>query len=114
MEQRADSHGVDRPGVFRRRRHVWPRRGGRPRRELRGAGRRQAEIAAQLLRGQRPSPTEAGTNVYRFDARQILRSGLDATRLPPGSDIAFAEPSVWQTYRGYIVGAVGVLACRRG
>ena len=73
-------------------------------------GQRQAEIAAQLLRGQRPSPTDAGTNVYRFDARQIRRWGLDARRLPPGSDIAFAEPSVWQTYRGYIVAALGVLA----
>jgi signal transduction histidine kinase len=73
-------------------------------------GRRQAEIGAQLLRGERPAPDEGGTNVYRFDARQLRRWNLDAGKLPSGSVLAFEEPSVWQHYRAYIVGAVILLA----
>jgi signal transduction histidine kinase len=73
-------------------------------------GARQAEIGARLLRGERPAPEETGTNVYRFDARQLRRFGLDAGRLPPGSTVLFDEPSAWQLYRGYVVAAVVLLA----
>ena len=73
-------------------------------------GSRQAEIGARLLRGEQPAPDETGTNVYRFDARQFRRWNLDAGRLPLGSLVVFDEPSVWQQYRAYIVGAVILLA----
>ena len=73
-------------------------------------GSRQAEIGARLLRGEQPAPDETGTNVYRFDARQLQRWNLDAGRLPLGSLVVFDEPSVWQHYRVYIVGAVILLA----
>jgi signal transduction histidine kinase len=72
-------------------------------------GARQAEIGARLLAGERPALDESGTSVYRFDARQLRRFHLDTRQLPPGSAVLFDEPSVWQEYRGYIVGAVGLL-----
>jgi signal transduction histidine kinase len=75
-----------------------------------GHGRRQAEIGIQLLRGERPVPDEKGVNVYRFDARQLRRFGLDSRNLPPGSTVLFDEPSAWEIYRGYIVAAVILLA----
>lgn len=75
-----------------------------------GQGRRQAEIGIQLLRGERPAPDETGMNTYRFDARQLRRFDLDQRNLPPGSTVLFDQPSVWQLYRGYIVGAVILLA----
>ena len=73
-------------------------------------GRRAAELAARMLRGERPPMADTETNVYRFDARQLRRWGLDARRLPPGSVLLFGEPSLWQAYRGWVVGAVVVLA----
>jgi len=73
-------------------------------------GRRAAELAVRMLRGERPPPEEADTNVFRFDARQLGRWGLDARRLPPGSVLLFAEPSLWQTYRGWVMAAGVVLA----
>jgi signal transduction histidine kinase len=75
-----------------------------------GQGRRQAEIGIQLLRGERPAPDETGMNTYRFDARQLRRFNLDRRNLPPGSTVLFDQPSAWQLYRGYIVGAVILLA----
>jgi len=75
-----------------------------------GQGRRQAEIGIQLLRGERPAPDETGTSTYRFDARQLRRFNLDKRNLPPGSTLLFDQPSAWQLYRGYIVGAVILLA----
>jgi len=56
-------------------------------------GSRQAEIGARLLRGEQPASDETGTNVYRFDARQLQRWNLDAGRLPLGSLVVFDEPS---------------------
>ena len=62
-----------------------------------------------MLRGERPPSHGDGTNVYRFDARQLHRWGLDAERLPAGSVVLFDEPSIWQTYRAYLVGAAALL-----
>ncbi|HEY3064951.1 MAG TPA: ATP-binding protein [Methylomirabilota bacterium] len=73
-------------------------------------GRRGAEIAAMMLRGERPPPIEPDTLAYRFDARQLRRFGLDARRLPPGSAIEFERPSLWRAYRGYLVAAAALLA----
>ena len=75
-----------------------------------GHGRRQAEIAIQMLGGERPVPDETGMNTYRFDARQLRRFNLDRRNLPPGSTLLFDQPSAWQQYRVYIVGAVILLA----
>jgi signal transduction histidine kinase len=73
-------------------------------------GRRGAEIAARVLRGERPPPIEGrDTLSYRFDARELRRWDLDARRLPPGSRIEFDRPSLWQTYGGYAMAAVLLL-----
>jgi C4-dicarboxylate-specific signal transduction histidine kinase/ABC-type uncharacterized transport system substrate-binding protein len=73
-------------------------------------GRQGAALAARVLRGERPPPVDAETLAYRFDARQLKRWGLDASRLPPGSTIEFDERTLWQTYGGYIVAGLAALA----
>ena len=67
-------------------------------------GRRLGELAVKALRGERPPPGDGDTNVYKFDARQLRRFGLDAGRLPQGSTLLFEEPSVWRQYGLYIGG----------
>lgn len=77
-------------------------------------GKTAAELALRVLAGERPSPTDTGTTVPMFDARQVERWGIDARRLPPGSLVLFQEPSLWELYRWYIVGAVGALLVQSG
>lgn len=73
-----------------------------------------AELAARVLAGEHPSPTDAGTTVPMFDDRQIRRWGIDRRLLPPGSALLFREPSLWERYRGYVVGAAGLLLLQSG
>jgi signal transduction histidine kinase len=79
-----------------------------------GHGRVAAELALRVLSGEHPPPTEMGTTLPTFDARQLERWGLDARRLPADARILFDEPSVWARYRWYIVGAVAVLLAQSG
>jgi len=41
-----------------------------------------------------------------FDWRQVKRWSISPSALPPQSDIRFREPSAWDKYRWYIVGAI--------
>ena len=77
-------------------------------------GRTAAELALRVLAGERPPPTEAGTNVPMVDARQLARWHLDARRLPAGSVLRFREPSLWDQYRWYVMGAVSALLVQSG
>jgi len=40
------------------------------------------------------------------DWRQLRRWGLDESRVPAGVQVQFREPSVWELYQRYVVGAV--------
>jgi signal transduction histidine kinase len=78
---------------------------------------RGAALALRVLRGERLGPaaaTSEGTNAYVFDARALKRWGIDRQRLPPGSVVLFHEPSPWEVYRGYVVGAVSLLLVQGG
>jgi signal transduction histidine kinase len=72
-------------------------------------GHAAAELGARALAGERPPPEGLATTVPTFDARQLSRLGLDASRLPPDSRVLFDEPTLWQRYRWYLIGAAGVL-----
>src|SRR5262249_54877987 len=51
-------------------------------------------------------------SVPRFDGRQLARWHLDPRRVPPDSQILFAAPGLWQTYRWHVVSAVGLIAAQ--
>jgi PAS domain S-box-containing protein len=69
-------------------------------------GRVAADLALRTLKGERPPPTDSGTTVPMFDWRQLQRWGLDEGRLPAGSVVLYREPSTWDRYQWWIVGAV--------
>jgi len=73
-------------------------------------GKVAAGLAVRVLAGERPAPTDAGTTVPMFDARQLDRWAIDPRRLPTDSVVLFGEPSLWQQYRWYILGAITLLA----
>ena len=71
-----------------------------------------AELAARVLRGERPMSTAEGTNAYVFDWQQLKRWSLDERRLPPDSIVRFREPSVWDLYKWYILGGAALLVAQ--
>ena len=44
-----------------------------------------------------------------FDARQLRRWGIREDDLPPGSIVRYREPTVWDLYKWYILGAMFLL-----
>ena len=45
-----------------------------------------------------------------FDWRELQRWDIPESRLPAGSVVRYRAPSLWQQYRGTVLGAAGVLA----
>ena len=80
----------------------------------RETGTRMGEMALQILNGTpaRNIPVENARLVPTIDWRQLQRWGIDPARLPPGSNIRFRAPTAWETYRGYIIGALVVVAAQ--
>ena len=74
-------------------------------------GTRIGEIALRILTGTRPHdiPVEAAQVVPVVDWRQVRRWGIARSRLPARSQILFREPSAWERYKVYVVGAVMAL-----
>jgi hypothetical protein len=75
-------------------------------------GHHAAEIGLRILRGETPAGIPViEPDAYRdmFDWRQLQRWGLDERRLPVGSVISFRPPSLWDLYKWYIAGGVGLL-----
>ena len=55
----------------------------------------------------RGPPVEFSTPKY--DWRQLQRWNISESRLPPGSEIMFREPTVWERYSWQIASIVAVL-----
>ena len=83
-------------------------------RGTRATGIRAAEMALQILDGTpaQDMPVEEARLVPTVDWRQLRRWGIDPARLPPGSDIRFRTPTVWELYRGYIIAVAVALAAQ--
>ena len=75
--------------------------------ELQGV--ESARIAIRVLRGEPMSsfpPMFVGTQRPRYDWRKLQHWNISESRLPPGSVIEFRQPTVWERYRWWIVGAL--------
>jgi signal transduction histidine kinase len=72
--------------------------------EIRAVG----QLAVRVLRGERPDSIPVSTadfNVSQVDWRQLRGWGISEARVPAGTTILFREPTAWERYRIYIVGA---------
>jgi len=68
-----------------------------------------AALGLRVLRGERADDipvSSPNTDVDQVDWRQLRRWGLDESRVPTGTLVLFREPSVWDQYKRYIIGAV--------
>jgi signal transduction histidine kinase len=71
-----------------------------------------ANAALRVLRGEPADSipiTTPDLNVRQVDWRQLRRWGISEARVPTGTVIRFKEPTAWNRYRVYIVGAVVLL-----
>jgi signal transduction histidine kinase len=49
------------------------------------------------------------TDVNQVDWRQLRRWGIAESRVPPNAEVLFKDPTVWDRYKRYIVGAVVIV-----
>jgi signal transduction histidine kinase len=76
-----------------------------------------AALALRVLRGERADGipvSSLNTDVDQVDWRQLRRWGLDESRLPAGARVLFREPSTWDQYQRYIIGAVVLMLAQAG
>jgi PAS domain S-box-containing protein len=66
------------------------------------------KIVSRILNGEKPEqiPIIRGADTYIFDWPALKRWGIDETKLPPGSIILHRQPSFWELYRYYVLGAI--------
>ena len=74
-------------------------------------GSRIGEMALRILTGTRARTCRLKPHRWCrvVDWRQLQRWGIAGARLPAGRRVLFREPSAWERYKVYIVGAVTAL-----
>jgi signal transduction histidine kinase len=81
----------------------------------RALGVETARLAARVLRGEPPgsiAPPVVGAGPPIFDWRQLQRWRVSERQLPPGSVVRFRQPTLWQRYRWYVLGALGIMTAQ--
>jgi len=69
-------------------------------------GRQSAEAAVRILAGEKPRDINIppiGFGTPKYDWREMQRWGISESRLPPGSEIHFRNPTVWEQHRGQMI-----------
>ena len=75
-------------------------------------GEAAARLALRILDGENASKIPVATGDFTrpvFDWRQLQRFGISETQLPPGSEIRFRPPSLWEQYRWQVMTALAIV-----
>ena len=84
---------------------------GGPLMEIDRLSRNAAEAALRVLGGESPEAVRLpaqGPGPPQFDWRELRRWGIDEALLPPGSEIRFRQPTLWEQHRWRILTIVVV------
>ena len=76
-----------------------------------------ASVANRILSGERAGDIKSRPIEFaapRFDWRQMQRWGISESRLPPGSEVLFREPTVWERYARQIALVTAVILAQAG
>src|SRR5436190_3896303 len=68
-------------------------------------------MSVRILRGESPAsfpPVIVPPLPPRYDSRDLQKWKIGEMRLPQGSTVLFRAPTVWQQYRGWIIGTVSL------
>jgi signal transduction histidine kinase len=81
-------------------------------------GMRTGRLLVQVLYRASPKlplpPPEIARPAQVVDARALERWGLSESKLPPGTQVLFRTPTVWDRYKGYILAALALLMLQSG
>ncbi|MDH3556444.1 MAG: ATP-binding protein [Deltaproteobacteria bacterium] len=75
-------------------------------------GKAVAQLGLRILNGEQPEDipiTRAPTFLYMFDWRQLKRWSIAEDKLPQGSIIKFKQLTIWDMYKGRIIGAFAMI-----
>ena len=76
------------------------------------SSRQTAAVAIRILGGEKPGEIKVPPVQFAspmFDWREMQRWGISESRLPPGSEILFRNPTVWEQYRAYILAVIAAI-----
>src|SRR5712672_4586396 len=82
-----------------------------------GGSRRAIAVAMRILDGERPGDIKTPLSDFarpKFDWRELQRWNISASRLPPGSEILFREPTAWERYSWQIALIIAVILLQAG
>jgi signal transduction histidine kinase len=85
---------------------------GGPMHSVSNLGRLTAAAAVRILAGEKASDVRIPASTFAtliFDWREMQRWGISEKNLPPGSEILFRNPTVWEQYRGYILAFIAAI-----
>jgi signal transduction histidine kinase len=74
--------------------------------------RQTAAVAVRILGGEKAGDVKTSPVQFampRFDWREMQRWHISESRLLPGSEIYFRNPTIWETYREYILAIIAAL-----
>ena len=90
---------------------------GGPMHSVHKSGQTTAAVAIRIFNGEKAGDIKTppiGFAAPIFDWRQMQRWGISERNLPPGSEVRFREPSVWQQYTWQIAFISAVLLIQAG
>jgi PAS domain S-box-containing protein len=70
-----------------------------------------AEMAVRVLNGEKPQdiPVVTSNHAYMFDWGALKRWGLKESALPPGSIVLNRQPTIWESFKPYIIGGISLI-----
>ena len=71
-----------------------------------------ATVAVRILKGEKAGDIKVSPVEFsppRFDWGQMQRWGIREKNLPPGSEILFRDPTVWEQYRAHILAVTAAI-----
>lgn len=80
-------------------------------------GEKTVGAALRILGGEKPADVKIEPIEYavpRYDWRELQRWGISESRLPPGSEVLFREPGVWERFRWQILMITAVVLVQAG
>jgi signal transduction histidine kinase len=77
-------------------------------------GRVLLQVLGRASAGLPLPPSEVANPAQVVDFRALERWGLSERQLPPGTEVRFRTPTVWDRYRGYVTAAVVLLFAQSG
>ena len=78
-------------------------------------GNEAARLALRIMAGDRstePVFVSIGMETPVFDGRELSRWGIDESLLPPGSEVRFRPPTVWEAHRTEIAAVAAVIVAQ--